>query len=489
MQQNKEILISIIILFALQVWRNLARYLSLAELKCLRLTCKAFNAHVLTSTHFNSRSLVNILQDRANRLEFGETRTFWKNLKIPYENDNTTEYKKNESLSWFYPLLMSVEELTIIVKRYNPGRICSKTYPVLEKILDAPNSLKKWTMSFAMLKAPETPSALENLSERAVSNLNNLTGLHLMSCCTKSKFYPPGVEICESSTRLLLPLLKNLSNIKIETIDTTVPKKIGSFLLDHRLYQNLIKIILNNSQKIVNLDIGDHNMWHKPNNANLLSLLDSDVIFPRLESLRIVASKCQNALIMDFLQRQPNLIELDVTMHDQFSNDLMNIIRRKSKMLKRLRIKTKGFDKKDKERWTFLSGLEQLKDFTLEFVNSIRIKENCGMYLLKNVLANMPPSIKKIFVRSYSQQSDGYLIPSDFARIREENLTDFTVQVGDTIRDSTLEYIFKNLKSLEHLDIARSMEKCTDYGFTGKDEELDEQDSHFSINNLKGKIL
>lgn len=87
---------------------------------------------------------------------------------------------------------------------------------------------------------------------------------------------------------------------------------------------------------------------------------------------------------------------------------------------------------------------------------------------------------RKNSIKSRCSFSNGYLVPSDFVKIDADIFTHFTVNVPDTIRDSTLKFIFNNFKNLEQLHIRGSMEKCTNFGFIGKNKTD-------SINNLQGE--
>lgn len=410
---------------------------------------------------------------------------------IPFERKNATDYNQNESFDWFYPMLISMQSLTLIG---NDSQSCEKIQQdlSLEKLLEAAEQLQILKVTMNIFWLPETLIALKNLSLKGKLNLENLTQLHLMS-----RRHPSCDMIFEESTKLLVPLLKNLKSIVIDCmaaspdeVDIDTVKPIAEEGEKNKINQSLINIILNNKEHLTKLHIHDIHMWTKSPEKirikkSLKSILDCGIIFPRLKSLLIVAADYKIDDIMKFLERQPFLEEIDLTIYHKFTSQLFDTIRKKGKMLKRLTIRTKNIDGFDERKWIFLNDLKALEDLKVDFTNSNA--ENCGGTVARDVLTNLPNTIKKISLKSQLVIHRDYLKAEDFVRINPNILTHFTINICNSIRDETLHFIWEHFRNLQLLDVCGSTAKCTDYGFTGISSCNSQHTKSSSINNLQGE--
>ena len=137
----------------------------------------------------------------------------------------------------------------------------------------------------------------------------------------------------------------------------------------------------------------------------------------------------------------------------------------------------------EKDWWAFVqdSKLEELK---ITFRNHIRWSEE----FISGFLMSLPLSLRRFGLSAVKAEEAGARIsPDSLIRLNPLLLTELVLSdCGDLLTDATVEFICRNFKMIQTLDLSYAGRKVTDYGFTGIDD-MHEGESQFCISDLRGK--
>lgn len=431
----------------------------------------------MDKTNFKSRAVLKLNKTDLSRDAFGATQEKWKIVSLPISTAESADQNLLD-LEWLYPLLNEVEALTLRNElNFESGPVPS----YMEGVLKASKSLKSLCLDPMLLDSLETNvlepcrDVLSKLKELEVSGFQGrpLSTFHL--------------ERQKKSIEGLASVVTNVTALKVsavvpehldtifEEVDEDVLSKMGHFM----------ELIDKNKGHLQSLELEDMPFWSKTDASDVVFITNQ--VFPVLKKVKIRASQIDGKNVQHFLRSQPGLEEIDITVLNQFPNDLLKTIREKGESLKKLKIKTKGFERLEDNMWKCLSDLN-LETFSLNLIQSNKYSLNSDYPAA--VFANLPSSIRQIHLRGLPlTDGESGLTSADFANINPIILTKLDLsQCGNIVTDATVEFICRNLHMLQDLNLSNADYRCTDYGFIGIRPEQEPGMSSFSISNLKGKL-
>jgi len=225
------------------------------------------------------------------------------------------------------------------------------------------------------------------------------------------------------------------------------------------------------------------------------------VKFPRLQTLTLSVKRTDQGALKDFLANKDALEELDVTVKEEFGNDLLDVIKQRCcPNLKKLHLKANKFvdvvgGSEQIMDWTFLGTMTKLRDFQL--TRPYNDAGNWEMYGSgTRVLRSLPRNqLKRLGFRGIGNSDCGFWRLND--DWEDELELPFKVELlsgyrdltrlsfyrcRDALDDDIMQFIISEMTSLEELEVTHCS-GLTDAGLAGTHE-----DGSDSIRNVKGQL-
>jgi hypothetical protein len=290
------------------------------------------------------------------------------------------------------------------------------------------------------------------------------------------------------------PFLRNflqlalVPNMALETFNLSKVDTLGSDDIAHVKF--IPRIVGNNRDTLTVLSL-HLSVWHLEEMKGIRLAC--------LKSLTLTAFDKDQEIVGAFITNQSLLEQLDISIKNDFHQNLFAVVQGRSTRLKKLHIKAKYFNGFPGDvDWRFLGQLKDLKDFKIRrpicLTADIDSYGTGTTFLLAFGAEN---KLKRLSLEGISEtgfwRRQGtreepeieYKIEllSKFTRLEELSL----VRCGESVNDDLIQWIFKEMRSLTKLEISHCS-KLTDAGLTGKG--LDgNDDSGVSLKNLKGTGL
>ncbi|CAG7818230.1 unnamed protein product [Allacma fusca] len=297
--------------------------------------------------------------------------------------------------------------------------------------------------------------------------------------------------------RSIRPLTQLMTKLKVLTIENIVRERLSDLSKEMNYYKvkNVLKLITNNKNNLVKLDIDEVLLWYYPKINSLQTRAITSHTFPHLKSLRIRThqrdhTEMNQQNLITFLHGHANLEELDITITPRFPNVVLHALHSLTH-LRRLCIKTKRFEHEELDLWSFLSRLTALQTLRIIVSRSFGYGQNSGSPV--DILIALPKSVQEISLKGFPKPGFHNLDLSPSTSLRDvlqfDSMNVTTLKLKNCrsfVNDNLLKLIFTFFKMLRLLDLSFN-ESITDFGLTGLTESDDSVSKH-SLKDLKGTL-
>ena len=445
----------------------------MSDLKCCRLVSRKFNRMVMDETKYKDRVVLKVKKKKLTMEEFGKTEEVWKKVSLNFPVKRASSLSNYE---WLYPLVTQVEYLSLRLHGSAPSSSTSIDFhPLLGRLLSSCKKLKSLALepdfvlrgSSPISEGAETLEALEQLEIL-------LPDYHTMDQLPEH----------EGNKRIIPEFFEKLRNVKVyksycpqfsmnSLMSIPTELRSGRAWIEALFLFGLAEAVVQNNRQ----HLRSHAFYD-------VSVVTVGAIRPwassRFETpaLLAVEADChtlqlpiQIASFTNYLNSRPKLEQLDITCHYDDPEDnsllsgLIHAVARHGRTLKNLKLWMKLGNIRD---WILLRESSSLVDLRLE---DCRMEEKENEWI-RQVMANVPKSIEKIYLRGALLQwgrkkrkpPTEPLKTEYFTRLDPQLLTQLSIfNAGALVDNQVADFICKNFKLLRKLNLTYA--QTNDEGF------------------------